>query len=71
VHNAKLGLSAAANDCHHAVAVLEALGARAAGDNLTGQFKARNVERRTWWWRVGAAQLELIGTVEAGGPDLH
>jgi hypothetical protein len=71
VNDAELSLSAAANYCHYAVAVIETLGSGATSYNLACKFEARDVERRTWWRWIGTAQLELIGAVETGSLDSH
>jgi hypothetical protein len=45
MNDAKLSLGAAANNSHHAVAVIEPLGARASHNNLASKFKTGDVDR--------------------------
>ena len=45
VHGGQLGLAAAADDGHHAVALGEALGARAARHDLARELEPRDVGR--------------------------
>jgi hypothetical protein len=67
----QLGLTAAGDDAHHAVARLESLDATADIDDLAGQLEARDVGRRARWGRIAALELEHVGAVEARGADAH
>ena len=69
VHDGELGLPAAADDAHHAVARLEAPGARAERGDLTGELEPRDVGRRPRRRGVGAAALEDVGAVDPRRPD--
>ena len=65
----ELGLAAAADDRHHAVAELEAADAAAGGDHLAGELQPRDVGRRAGRRRVAALELEHVGAVEPRGAD--
>ena len=68
----ELGLAAAADDRHHAVALGEALGARAAGRDLAGELEARGCRAaRRAAPGSALAPLEHVGAVEAGAADAH
>ena len=67
VHGGQLGLPAAADDGHHAVALGEALGARAARRHLARELEPGDVRRRPGRRRVVARALVDVGAVEAGG----
>ena len=73
MHDGQLGLAAAADDRHHAVALGEALGARAARHDLAGELEPGDVGRRARRRRVVARALVHVGAVEPGGvhPDEH
>ncbi len=67
VHDGELGLAAAGDDRHHAVAGLEAADGPAAIDHLARQLKPRDVLRRAGRRRVAPGQLEHVGPVEPRG----
>ena len=67
VDDGELGLAAARDDRHHAVAGLEAPGAAAAGDDLAGQLEAGDVGGRARRRGVAAGELQHVGAVEPGG----
>ena len=69
----QLALAAAADDGHHAVADVEALGPGAAVDHLAGQFQPWDVLGGARRRRVVPGQLMHVGAVEPGGmhPDEH
>jgi hypothetical protein len=67
VHHGELRLPAAGHERHHAVARLEAQDARAALDHLAGHLQPRDVLRRAGRGRIGPAQLQDVGAVDAGG----
>ena len=71
VHDAELGLAAAADDGHHAVALGESLGPRTPAHHLAGQLQAGDVGRRAGRGGVAPAALEHVGAVQPGGahPD--
>ena len=69
VDDAQLGLPAAADHRHDAIAVGESLGAGPAGRHLAGELEARDVLRRARRRRVMPAELMDVGTVEAGRAD--
>ena len=71
VHDAQLGLAAAAHDRHHAIALGEARRARAERGDLAGELEPRDVRRRTRRGGVAALALEHVGAVEPGGADAH
>ena len=64
VHDGQLGLPAAPDDGHDAVARAEAAGGRPERHHLPGQLEARNVGGRAWGRRVGAPALQHVGAVE-------
>jgi hypothetical protein len=64
VHEAQLSLRAAADDRHHAVADLEAFGARAERRDLPCQLHPRDVLRRARRRRVEAAPLHHVRAVQ-------
>ena len=66
VDDRELGLAAAGDDRHHAVAGLEALDAGAALDDLARQLEAGDVLRRAGRRRVAALELHDVGAVEPG-----
>ena len=69
MNDTKFSLATAADDCHHAVALFEALSSGAARNNFPGQLKPWDVGGRTCRSRVGAAELQLIGSVKASSPN--
>ena len=69
VDDGELGLAAAGDDRHHAVAGLEAADAAAAGDDLARELEAGDVLRRAGRGRVVAGELHQVGAVEARGAD--
>ena len=69
VHDRELGLAAAGDDRHHAVAGLEASDAAAALDDLAGQLEAGDVRGRARRRGVVAGDLQHVGAVETGGAD--
>ena len=69
VHDRVLGLAAAGDDRHHAVARLEAADAAAARDDLAGELEARDVGGRARRRGVVAGDLQHVGAVETGGAD--
>jgi hypothetical protein len=69
VHGGELGLAAAADDRHHAIARAEPLGARPARDDLAGELEAGDIRRRARRRRVQAAPLHHVGAVDAGRLD--
>jgi hypothetical protein len=69
MNNTKFSLTTAADDCHHAVALFEALSSGAAGYNFAGQLKPWDVGGRACRSRVGAAELQLIGSVQASSTN--
>ena len=71
VDEAQLGLRAAADDRHHAIALAEALRTRAERGDLPGQLEPGDVRRRTRRRRVGALALEHVGAVQPGSPHAH
>jgi hypothetical protein len=66
VHDGQLGLPAAADDRHHAVALGEALGSGPARRDLAGELEPGDVLRRPGRGRVAARALVDVGTVEPG-----
>ena len=71
VHHRQLGLAASSHDRHHAVALGEALGARAECLDLAGELQARDVGGGAGRRRVGAPPLEHVRAVQAGGADAN
>ena len=71
VDDRELGLAAAGDDRHHAVADLEALHARTALDHLAGQLEAGDVLRRAGRRRIAALELLDVGAVEPGAAHAH
>ena len=71
MHHRQLGLAAAADHGHHAVALREARRARAQAHHLAGQLEPRDVGRRARRRRIGAAALEHVGAVQAGPAHAH
>ena len=71
VDDRELGLAAAGDDRHHAVAGLEPLDARAALDDLARQLEAGDVLRRARRRGVAALELVHVGAVEPGAADAH
>ena len=69
VDDRELGLAAAGDDRHHAVAGLEALHAGPALDDLAGQLEAGDVLRGAGRRRVAALELVHVGAVEPGAAD--
>ena len=71
VHDRELGLPAAADDAHHAVALGEAR--RAGPERLddAGQLEAGDVGRAAGRRRVAPAQLHHVGAVEARAAYAH
>ena len=67
VHGGQLGLPAAADDGHHAVALGEALGPGPARRDLAGELEPGDVGRRAGRRRVVAGALVDVGAVEPGG----
>ena len=65
----QLGLAAAGDDRHHAVAQLEALDAAAHADHLAGQLETRDVRRYAGRRRIAPLELHHVGAVEAGGAN--
>ena len=65
----QLGLAAAADHGHDAVAGLEAVHARAALGDLAGELEPGDVGRRARRRGVDALHLQDVGAVEAGGAD--
>ena len=71
VDGRELGLPAAADDAHHAIAFGEAPRARPERLDRTRKLQARNVLRASCWSRVAPAQLHHVGAVQAGSRDSH
>jgi hypothetical protein len=69
VHRAQLGLPAAADDRHHAIALGEAVGAGSARGDLPGELQAGDVGRRARRRRVVARALVDVGAVDTGRAD--
>ena len=69
MHDRELGLAAAGDDRHHAVAGLEALHAGAALDDLARQLEPGDVLRRAGRRGIEALELQHVGAVEAGAVD--
>ena len=67
VHDGELGLAAAGDDRHHAVARLEAAGAAPAGDDLARELQARDVGGGARRRRIVPGELHHVGAVEPGG----
>ena len=67
VHRGQLGLPAAADDGHHAVALGEALGPGPARRDLAGELEPGDVLRRPGRRRVVPRALVDVGAVEPGG----
>ena len=65
MHHRQLGLAAAPDDRHHAVALREALRARAERLDLAGELQAGDVGGRAGRRRVGAPPLEHVRPVQA------
>ena len=70
VHDRELGLAAAADDGHDAVATSKRR-RRRRRDDLAGQLQARDVRRRARRRRVAARELEHVGAVEPGRAHAH
>jgi hypothetical protein len=68
VDGGQLGLPAAPHDRHHAIALGEALGSRAAAHHLARQLEPGDVGRRARRRRVVAGALVDVGAVEPGPP---
>jgi hypothetical protein len=68
VHHRQLGLSAAGDERHHAVALGEARGAGAALGHLAGQLHPGDVGWRARRRGVAAGPLVDVAPVEPGGP---
>lgn len=66
-----LGIRAAADDAHHAVADLPALHVRAHGDHVAGDFQAHDGRIAEVRPAVAAAALRQVGAVDAGGAGTH
>ena len=66
MHGGQLGLPAAADDGHHAVALGEALGPGPARRDLAGELEPRDVLRRPGRRRVVPRALVDVGAVEPG-----
>ena len=71
VHDRELGLAAAADDPHDAVALGEPRGARAERLDDARELEPRDVRRGARRRRVAAAQLHLVGPVEARAAHAH
>ena len=71
VHQRELGLAAAADHRHHAVALGEAARARAERRHLARQLQAGDVRGRPGRRRIGAAPLQHVGAVQAGAAHAH
>ena len=71
VDDRQLGLTAAADDREHAVALVEALGVRTARGHLAGQLQARDVRRPARRCRVAPGPLVQIAAVDARGAHPH
>jgi hypothetical protein len=71
VDDGQLGLAAAADDAHDAVALGEPLRPGAAGDDLAGQLEAGDVGGHAGRGRIAAAALEQVRAVEPGRADAH
>ena len=70
VHDRELGLAAAADDPHHAIALGEARRARRrAPRRLAGQLEAGDVRRAAGRRGIAPAQLQHVGAVDAGRGD--
>ena len=67
VDHRQLGLAAAGDDRHHAVARLEALDAVAGLDHLARQLEPGDVLRRAGRRRIAAGELHHVGAVEPRG----
>jgi hypothetical protein len=66
VDRRELGLPAAADDRHHAIALGEARSAGAVRHDLAGELEPRNVLRRAGRSGVRAAALEHVRPVQTG-----
>ena len=66
----KLGLPAAADERHDAIADREAFDVAAECDHLAGELHARDVRRAAGWRRVQTAPLQHVGAVQTGGAHL-
>ncbi len=71
VHGTQLGLAAAADDRHDAVAAREALRPRAEVDDLARELEARDVCRRAGRRGVLPLALHDVGAVQPRGADPH
>jgi hypothetical protein len=69
VDDGELGLTAAADDPHDAVALGEALRARPEADDLARQLEPRDVRRAAGRGGVAAPALHHVGAVEPGAAD--
>ena len=71
VDHRQLGLAAAGDDRHHAVAGLEALDPVAGLDHLARQLEPGDVLRGPGRGGIAAGELHHVGAVEAGGVHAH
>jgi hypothetical protein len=71
VHDRQLGLAAAADDAHHAIAEREAPGFRAQGRDVAGELEARYIGRRAGRSGIATGELVHVGSVQSGGANAH